>query len=112
MKTIFILIITFNFIYSIKRGNAGPIKFKESFTKGEKINIISGTVNSFKTQIPYDLYYLDICAPEDVILVQNNLGERLLSGKSYQTGYELSINENKKCKFLCKKRIFCELLFG
>ena len=105
MKTIFILIITFNFIYSIKRGNAGPIKFKESFTKGEKINIISGTVNSFKTQIPYDLYYLDICAPEDVILVQNNLGERLLSGKSYQTGYELSINENKKCKFLCKKRI-------
>ena len=103
MKTIFFLLIIF--LYYIILIQSQPIKFKHSFKQGEKINLISGTVNSFKTQIPYDLYYLDICPPEDIQLINNNLGERLLSGKSYQTGYELLINENKICKILCKKRI-------
>ena len=103
MKTIFFLLIIF--LYNITLIKSQPIKFKHSFKQGEKINLISGTVNSFKTQIPYDLYYLDICPPEDILLISNNLGERLLSGKSYQTGYELLINENKICKILCKKRI-------
>ena len=103
MKTIFFFL--FIFLYYIILIQSQPIKFKHSFKQGEKINLISGTVNSFRTQIPYDLYYLDICPPEDILLINNNLGERLLSGKSYQTGYELLINENKICKILCKKRI-------
>ena len=103
MKTNFIsLNIIFSFIIFI---NSRPIKVKRSFKNGEKINLISGTVNSFKTQIPYDLYYLDVCAPEDVLLIQNNLGERLFSGKSYQTGFELTINEAQKCQLLCRKKI-------
>ena len=104
MKTNFFLIklIIFYFITSVK---GQPIKVKQSFKQGEKIHIISGTVNSFKTQSTYDLYYLDICAPEDVFLISSNLGERLLSGKSFQTGYELIINENKICKILCRKTI-------
>jgi hypothetical protein len=92
-------------IYFITLVNTNAIKVKKSYTQKEKVNLISGTVNSFKTQIPYDLYYLDICAPEDISLIQNNLGERLLSGKSYQTAYELSINQTKKCQLLCKKKI-------
>ena len=93
------------FLYVIILVDTKAIKVKLSFRENEKINIVSGTVNSFKTQIPYDLYYLDICAPEDVSLIPSNLGERLLSGKSYQTGYELSINENRVCKMLCRKKI-------
>ena len=80
-------------------------KSKKSYKNGEKINLISGTVNSFKTQIPFDYYYLDICAPEDVVLIPSNLGEILLSGKSYQTGFELSINESKIGQLLCNKKI-------
>ena len=80
-------------------------KAKNSFRKGDKINLISGTVNSFKTQIPFDLYYLDICPPEDVVQIPSNLGEILLSGKSYQTNFEFSINENKISQLLCKKKI-------
>ena len=102
MKTNFFLLFT---IYFIKFLNSLPVKFKKSFKIGEKINLISGSINSFKTQIPYDLYYLDICPPEDVVLIPTNLGERLLSGKSYQTGYELFINEKKKCQVLCNKKI-------
>ena len=102
MKTNFFLLFT---IYFIKFVNSLPVKFKKSFKIGEKINLISGSINSFKTQIPYDLYYLDICPPEDVVLIPTNLGERLLSGKSYQTGYELFINEKKKCQVLCNKKI-------
>ena len=66
MRTIFFLLIVFNCYILIK---SRPLKFKKSFKQGERINLISGTVNSFKTQIPYDLYYLDICAPEDVFLM-------------------------------------------
>ena len=102
MKTNFLYLFI---IYFIKLIDSKPLKFKKSFIKGEKVNLISGSINSFKTQIPFDLYYLDICPPEDVVLISNNLGERLLSGKSYQTGYELSINENKKCQILCNKKI-------
>ena len=102
MKTNFLYLFIFYFIKLIK---SKPIRFKKSFIQGEKINLISGSINSFKTQIPFDLYYLDICPPEDVVLISNNLGERLLSGKSYQTGYELSINEKKKCQILCNKKI-------
>ena len=103
MKTNFISLITI--FYIIIFSNSKPIKVKKSFKHSEKAYLISGTVNSFKTQIPYDLYYLDICAPEDISLIQNNLGERLLSGKSYQTAYELSINQTKRCQLLCKKKI-------
>ena len=103
MKTNFVSLITI--FYIIIFINSKPIKVKKSFKDSEKAYLISGTVNSFKTQIPYDLYYLDICAPEDISLIQNNLGERLLSGKSYQTAYELSINQTKRCQLLCKKKI-------
>ena len=80
-------------------------KPKKSYMNGEKVNLISGTVNSFKTQIPFDLYYLDVCTPEDILLIPTNLGERLLSGKSYQTSFELSINESKVGQLLCNKKI-------
>lgn len=86
--------------------NQNAIKFRKMYYElDEKINIISGMVNSFKTQIPYDLYYIDICAPEDVSLVPSNLGEILLSGKSYHTGYDLKINQSKVCQKLCSKKI-------
>ena len=91
-------------LYSIIKVNSKKKK-KKSFKEGEKINIISGTVNSFKTQIPYDLYYLDVCAPEDDVLIDTNLGERLISGKLYKTGFQLSINQNKKCEILCYKKV-------
>ena len=90
-KNIFLLILTYFMILAKSKQK----KVKKSYKNGEKINLISGMVNSFKTQIPYDLYYLDICAPEDEILISTNLGERLISGKSYQTDYELNINEKK-----------------
>ena len=102
MKFVFILIII---LYIIILSKSKTKISKRTYKNGENITMISGTVNSFRTQIPYDLYYLDICPPDDKILVSTNLGERLLSGKSYQTEYELSINQKKKCEILCYKKI-------
>ena len=103
MKNIFLFLTLFLFFFLIKKTKSK--KQKKSYKSGDKINLISGTVNSFKTQIPFDLYYLDICAPEDIILIPANLGEKILSGKSYQTGFELSINESKVGQLLCTKKI-------
>ena len=99
-----LFLLTLSFI-SAAIGKITPRKEKKSYKNKEKINLISGTVNSFKTQIPFDLYYLDICAPEDILLIPANLGERLLSGKSYQTDFQLSINESKVGQLLCNKKI-------
>ena len=95
-----------HFFYILKIINNQKIKnYHTSFKHGEKINIISGTINSFKTQIPFDLYYLDLCTPEDQILFPSNLGEIILSGNSYETNYQLTINHSSKCKFLCSEKI-------
>ena len=102
-KTIILLFFTYFIIQVQSKPNK---KMKMIFKSGEKINIVSGSVNSFKTQIPYDLYYLDICPPEDVIQIPANLGELLLIGKSYHTGYEVLVNETKKCNLLCRKKIY------
>ena len=101
-KNFFLLILL---LCSILFERINSKKEKKSFRNGDKINLISGTINSFKTQIPFDLYYLDICPPEDAVQIPSNLGEILLSGKSYQTGFEFSINENKIGQLLCKKKI-------
>ena len=103
MKYNFLLLILL--ICSISFEKIYTKKTNKPFLNGEKIKLISGTVNSFKTQIPFDLYYLDICSPEDVVQIPSNLGEILLSGKSFQTGFELSINESKIGQLLCKKKI-------
>ena len=103
MKIKFSLIILSLFFTLLEKSTSK--KPKKSYRSGDKVSLISGTVNSFKTQIPFDLYYLDICAPEDILAIPSNLGERLLSGKSYQTGFELSINESKIGQLLCKKKI-------
>jgi len=103
MKIKFSLII-FSLFFTLFEKSTSK-KPKKSYRSGDKVSLISGTVNSFKTQIPFDLYYLDICAPEDILPIPSNLGERLLSGKSYQTGFELSINESKIGQLLCKKKI-------
>jgi hypothetical protein len=94
------------YIYLIKYIANQRIKsYYSSYKHGEKINIVSGAINSFKTQIPYDLYYLDICTPDEAILFPANLGEIILSGKPYETNYELNINKSEKCILLCSEKI-------
>ena len=103
MKIIFHFFI---FYLLLNKINSQRIKnYHTSFKNGEKINIIAGSINSFKTQIPYDLYYLNLCAPEDINIFPLNLGEILLSGQSYESNYQLNINQSVKCKLLCTEKI-------
>ena len=60
---------------------------------------------SIKNQIPYDYYYLNICPPEDVEKVKDNLGEIITGSKTYYTNYKVKVNQNEYCKQLCKKKI-------
>ena len=97
----------FFFIYLLlnKIKNQRIKNYNTSFKPGEKINIIAGSINSFKTQIPYDLYDLNLCAPEDITIFPLNLGEIILSGQSYESNYQLNINQTVKCKLLCSQKI-------
>jgi hypothetical protein len=94
MKKNFVSLITL--FYIIIFINSKPVKVKKSFKDSEKAFLISGTVNSFKTQIPYDLYYLDICAPEDISLIYKNWVLSLIQKVSDQLKPQAQPEEQNK----------------
>ncbi len=69
----------------------------------ETLIIITDTIKSISNRIPYDYYYLNLCAPEEKKLVQDNLGEILQSSRKYETNYKINMFQNEYCKILCKK---------
>ena len=61
-------------------------------------------MNSITTPLPFDYYYLDICQPEKLITVSDNIGLLLSHEITYKTNYEITLNENSYCKILCKNK--------
>ena len=69
----------------------------------ETLIITTDTIKSISNRIPFDYYYLNLCAPEEKKLVQDNLGEILQSSRKYETNYKINMFQNEYCKILCKK---------
>ncbi len=61
-------------------------------------------MNSINTQIPFDYYYLDICKPEKLTTVSDNIGLLFSHENTFKTNYEITLNENSYCKILCKNK--------
>jgi transmembrane 9 superfamily protein 2/4 len=80
---------------------------KDLYTHKENatIQLAVGSLNSIKTQIPFDYYYLDICPPEKLVLEPDNLGEILTGDRSYYSKYQFKIGQNEYCQELCVKKI-------
>ena len=72
---------------------------------GEEIPLTVDSLTSIKTQIPYDYYYLNICPPEDKIIVPDNIGELLQGSRKYITNYNVNLKNNTYFKLLCKKKL-------
>jgi transmembrane 9 superfamily protein 2/4 len=69
----------------------------------ETLIITTDTIKSISFRIPFDFYYLNLCAPEEKKFVQDNLGEILQSSRKYETNYKMKMFQNEYCKILCQK---------
>ena len=59
-------------------------------------------MNSITAQIPFDYYYLDICQPDKLVTVSDNIGLLFSHEVTYKSNYEVTLNENSYCNVLCK----------
>ena len=75
--------------------------FDYSHSKGEPLNILAGSLSSFRAIIPFEYTKLNICHSEKIIETEDTLGEILTGESFYTTGYQAKTNVDKYCQILC-----------
>ena len=75
--------------------------FDYSHTKGERLNILAGSLSSYRAIIPYEYTKLNICHSTKIHKTEDTLGEILTGESFYSTGYIADTNEDKYCQTLC-----------
>ena len=98
MKQFFIISI-FSLI-QISLINSNPI-FDYSHFKGEPLNILAGSLSSYRAIIPYEYTKLNICHSQRIKKSEDTLGEILTGESFYSTGYIANTNQDKFCETLC-----------
>ena len=75
--------------------------FDYSHSKGEPLNILAGSLSSFRAIIPFEYTKLNICHSKKIEKTEDTLGEILTGESFYTTGYQANTNVNKFCQSLC-----------
>ena len=70
----------------------------EDFAGGDEVSVAVNKLNSVKTQLPFDYYRFNFCAPETVQNKNENLGEVLAGEKIESSPYEFFMGKNEYCK--------------
>ena len=92
--------ILFCFLFKIVLIESNSI-FDYSHKKGERLNILAGSLSSRRAIIPYGYSKLNICQSKKLVESEDTLGE-ILTGESYYiTGYKANTNIDKYCQILC-----------
>jgi transmembrane 9 superfamily protein 2/4 len=72
--------------------------------KNDSIDLAVGKLNSVKTQIPFEYYYLPFCRPDELRRREDNLGEILTGDYTQNSLYQINMMSNSYCKQLCSPR--------
>ena len=75
--------------------------FDYSHSKGEPLNILAGSLSSFRAIIPYEFTKLNICHSKKIKKTEDTLGEILTGESFYTTSYITNTNEDIFCQVLC-----------
>jgi len=75
--------------------------FDYSHSKKEPLNILAGSLSSFRAIIPFEYTKLNICHSKKISKTEDTLGEILTGESFYTTGYQANTNEDNFCKILC-----------
>ena len=98
MKQIFLLSLIAIIQGALIKSNA---IFDYSHLKGEPLNILAGSLSSYRAIIPYEYTKLNICHSTRIKKTEDTLGEILTGESFYSTGYIANTNEDKYCETLC-----------
>jgi transmembrane 9 superfamily protein 2/4 len=72
------------------------------YQEGGKVDLKVNKLTSVKTQLPYGYYTLPHCKPSEIKHKPENLGEILVGDLIENSPYEILMQQNESCKFLCK----------
>eukprot|EP00929_Paragymnodinium_shiwhaense_P088812 TRINITY_DN4911_c0_g1_i1.p1 TRINITY_DN4911_c0_g1~~TRINITY_DN4911_c0_g1_i1.p1 ORF type:complete len:626 (-),score=129.89 TRINITY_DN4911_c0_g1_i1:460-2337(-) len=76
-----------------------PIEYHQGSSVPLKVNKLT----SVKTQLPYRYYVLPFCQPPEIHVAAENLGE-ILTGDSIENSmYDIKMNVNASCAYLCQR---------
>jgi len=75
--------------------------FDYSHSKNEPLNILAGSLSSFRAIIPFEYTKLNICHSKKISKTEDTLGEILTGESFYTTGYLANTNEDNFCQILC-----------
>lgn len=71
------------------------------YPTGSPVELKVNKLSSVKTQLPYRYYHLPYCKPPSVHVAAENLGEILLGDMIENSPYQLFMDKNVTCQFLC-----------
>jgi transmembrane 9 superfamily protein 2/4 len=75
------------------------------YTEGSPVDLKVNKLTSVKTQLPYRYYVLPYCQPETLSVAAENLGEILMGDHIENSMYDIRMNVNASCSFLCKHKL-------
>ena len=96
-------VLLFLFSISYTDGFYVPGTAPQDFAKGDLVEVKAVKLLSTKTQLPYEYYNLPIhCKPESGVKYKSeNLGEILRGDRVVNTGFNIKMNVDEKCKVIC-----------
>jgi transmembrane 9 superfamily protein 2/4 len=76
-----------------------PIEYHQ----GSHVELKVNKLTSVKTQLPYRFYWLPYCEPPNIHIMAENLGEILMGDSIENSLYDIQMNVNASCKYMCKR---------
>jgi transmembrane 9 superfamily protein 2/4 len=75
----------------------------QNYEANAEVELFVSKVDSSKTQLPFDYYYLNYCTPDTITPRPENLGQVLRGDRIENSAYQLHMKYDEDCKFLCQK---------
>jgi len=83
---------------------SAPSESLKAYAEGEKIAVYANELDSQKSQLNYEYYFLNFCRGDasDLKHTNENLGSLLLGETTQTTPYDFLVNKPKTCASLCR----------
>ena len=92
MKNLRFLVVVF---LSLTHCLSVPGLIPNQFNKDSQLDVYVSRLNSIKTLLPFDFYYLNYCNPSDVEYKTENVGEALTGDHIANTPFKVTYNLSK-----------------
>jgi transmembrane 9 superfamily protein 2/4 len=75
------------------------------YNENSRVELKVNKLTSVKTQLPYRYYVLPYCMPTEIHVSAENLGEILMGDSIENSMYDVKMNVNASCSYLCQRSL-------